>query len=120
MEFSSGPRVSLHAIVTGDAHLWADDPGEALRLTGGDVVLVRESTRHHMAHAPGAACVPFGAVPPAAGGDTVFFCGAYDFEGDLIRPLLDALPTTVRLRPAPGSTLCATMDLSPRCSASAR
>jgi AraC-like DNA-binding protein len=111
VEFSSGPRISLHAIVAGDAYLWADDPGAALRLTGGDVVLVRESTRHHMAHAPGAACIPFDDVPCAASGDTVFFCGAYDFEGDLIRPLLDALPTTLRLRPAPGSTLCATMEL---------
>jgi AraC-like DNA-binding protein len=111
VEFSSGPRVSLHAIVTGGAYLWADDPGRALRVTAGDVVLVRESTRHHMAHAPGAACVPFHEVPCAERGDTVFFCGAYDFEGDLIRPLLDALPTTVRLRPAPGSTLCGTMEL---------
>jgi AraC-like DNA-binding protein len=111
VEFSSGPRVSLHAIVAGDAYLWAGDPGAALRLTAGDVVLVRESTRHHMAHAPGAACIPFSAVPRAATGDTVFFCGAYDFEGDLIQPLLDALPTTLRLRPAPGSALCATMEL---------
>jgi len=111
VEFSAGPRVSLHAIVTGGAYLWADDPARALRVTAGDVVLVRESTRHHMAHAPGAACIPFHEVPRAASGDTVFFCGAYDFEGDLIRPLLDALPTTVRLRPAPGSTLCGTMDL---------
>jgi AraC-like DNA-binding protein len=114
VEFTSGPRVSVHAIVAGGAYLWAGDPGAALRLTAGDVVLVRESTRHHMAHAPGAACVPFHELPhdPSGHGPaTVFFCGAYDFEGDLAQPLLDALPTTVRLRPAPGSTLCATMEL---------
>jgi AraC-like DNA-binding protein len=103
----------VHAIVAGDAHLWSADPGAAVRLTAGDAVLVRESTRHHMAHAPGAACIPFHAVPRTApGGDaTVFFCGAYDFEGDLIQPLLDALPTVLRLRPAPGSALAATLDL---------
>ncbi len=45
------------------------------------------------------------------GAATVFFCGAYDFEGDLARPTLDSLPATFRLRPEPGSTLRATMDL---------
>jgi AraC-like DNA-binding protein len=113
--FSSGPRVSVHALVAGDAYLWADDPGDALRLTAGDVVLVRESTRHQMAHAAGADCLPFHEVPRDDGGGdgpaTVFFCGAYDFEGDLIRPLLDALPTALRLRPTPASTLGATLDL---------
>ena len=121
VRFPSGPRVSVHAIVAGEAHLWADAPEVATRLAPGDIVLVRESQRHHMAHLPGAACIPFGDLPldPTArrrfvagdGPATVFFCGAYDFEGDLCRPTLDALPPTFRLRPAPGSTLRATMDL---------
>jgi AraC-like DNA-binding protein len=116
-----GPRISVHAIVAGEAHLWADAPDEALRLMAGDIVLVRESLRHHMAHAPGVACVDFHDLPrdatgrrrvvPGKGPSTVFFCGAYDFEGDLCRPLLDGLPPTFRLRPATGTTLRATMDL---------
>jgi AraC-like DNA-binding protein len=121
VRFPAGPRISVHAIVAGEAHLWADEPGHAMRLAPGDIVLVRESQKHHMAHRPGAACVPFGDLPldptgrrrvvAGEGGATVFFCGAYDFEGDLCRPTLDALPPTFRLRPAPGSTLRATMDL---------
>ena len=74
-----------------------------------------------MADLPGAGCIPFGDLPldptgrrrvvDGDGPATVFFCGAYDFEGDLCRPTLDALPPTFRLRPGPGSTLRATMDL---------
>jgi len=110
VQFASGKRVSVHAIVAGDAHLWAGAPDESLRLTAGDIVLVRESQLHEMAHAPGAACVPFHDLPLDATGrqrvvdgdgpETVFFCGAYDFAGDLCRPLLDSLPATVRMRPA--------------------
>jgi len=40
-----------------------------------------------------------------------FFCGAYRFDGDLCQSLLQTLPDTLRLRPAAGSTLRATMDL---------
>ena len=121
VRFRSGPRVSVHALVAGEAHLWADDPERALRLMPGDIVLVRESLKHQMAHAPGAACIPFADLPKDATGrrrvvegegpPTVFFCGAYDFDGDLCRPLLDSLPPTLRLQPAPGTTLRATMDL---------
>jgi AraC-like DNA-binding protein len=119
--FAAGPRVSVHAIVQGEAHLWADAPEDAARLAPGDIVLVRESQRHQMAHQPGAACIPFHELPldptgrrrvvDGDGPATVFFCGAYDFEGDLCRSTLDALPRTFRLRPGPGSTLRATMDL---------
>jgi AraC-like DNA-binding protein len=121
VRFPAGPRLSVHAIVAGEPHLWADDPGEATRLAPGDIVLVRESQRHHMAHRPGAACIAYGDLPFDATGrrrvvagegpEAIFFCGAYDFEGDLCRPTLEALPPTFRLRPAPGSTLRATMDL---------
>jgi len=121
VRFDSGPRLSVHALVAGEAHLWADDPERALRLTPGDIVLVRESLQHQMAHTPGAACIPFHELPEDATGRrreiagdapaTVFFCGAYDFEGDLVRPLLDALPPALRFQPAPGNTLRLTMDL---------
>jgi AraC-like DNA-binding protein len=121
VRFPAGPRVSVHAIVQGEAHLWADAPEDAARLAPGDIVLVRESQRHHMGHLPGAPCIPFADLPfdptgrrrivDGEGPATVFFCGAYDFEGDLCRSTLDALPPTFRLRPSPGSTLRATMDL---------
>ena len=113
--------MSVHAIVAGEAHLWAGEPDRALRLIAGDIVLVRESLLHELAHAPGAACVPFHDLPMDATGrrrvvdgdgpETVFFCGAYSFEGDLCRPVIDSLPSTVRMRPSSGSTLRMTMDL---------
>jgi AraC-like DNA-binding protein len=121
VRFPAGPRISVHAIVAGEAHLWADAPEQAIRLVPGDIVLVRESIQHQMAHAPGVACIPFADLALDAtrrrrlaagdGPSTVFFCGAYDFEGDLCRSMLDSLPATFRLRPASGSTLRATMDL---------
>ena len=121
VRFPAGPRISVHAVVAGEAHLWAAAPEQALRLVPGDIVLVRESTHHQMAHAPGARCIPFADLPldptgrrRVTAGDgpaTVFFCGAYDFQGDLVRSTLDSLPATFQLRPEPGSTLRATMDL---------
>ena len=121
VRFQAAGRLSVHAIVAGEAHLWAQETEQALRLTAGDVVLVRESIEHQMAHQPGAPVIPFGELPvdgaprgrilEGDGPATVFFCGAYDFEGDLWRPMLDSLPAVVPTRPAPGSTLRATMDL---------
>jgi AraC-like DNA-binding protein len=121
VRFPAGPLISVHAVVAGEAHLWADAPERASRLVPGDVVLVRESIQFQMAHAPGAECVPFADLATDAirrrrlstgdGPPTVFFCAAYDFDGDLCRPMLDSLPATFRLRPAAGSTLRATMDL---------
>jgi AraC-like DNA-binding protein len=126
LAFPGNAALAVHAIVEGDGYLWADDPADALRLIPGDVVLVRESTPHHIAHVAGAPCTPLAEVaklaegvpkratvgapdggPPAA----AFFCGAYRFEGDLCEGLLAALPDKFRLRPAAGSTLRATMDL---------
>ena len=98
-----------------------DHTDQALRLIAGDVALVRKDIEHQMAYEPGAAAVPFGELPVdgtprgrVVAGDgpaTVFFCGAYDFDGDLWRPMLDSLPAAVPTRPAPGSALRATMDL---------
>lgn len=128
LRFPGRAALSVHAIVEGEAHLWAADPGGAVRLTPGDVMLVRENTEHHVAHASGAPTEPLESVikagpgvsrqvtvgHPHHGPGASFFCGAYLFEGDLCHSLLEALPDTLQLRPAAGSTLRATMDLLAR------
>ena len=111
----------MHAIVAGEAHLWADAPEQALRLVPGDIVLVRESSQHHMAHAPGARCIPFADLPLDPTGrrrvdrgrrpaDRVLL-RRLRLRGRSVRPTLESLPATFQLRPEPGSTLRATMDL---------
>jgi AraC-like DNA-binding protein len=125
LTFRSDAALSIHALVEGEAHLWTDDPDSSVRLMPGDVALVRQDIEHHLAGAPGADCVPFASVlepgagasnrgtlgSPSDGPPTTFFCGAYMFEGDLCDGLLVALPPSVRVRPASGTTLRATMDL---------
>lgn len=122
------PGLAVHTVVDGEAHLWTDDPERAMRLLPGDMVLVQGTLEHRMGAARGVDCVPLaevlengrvrgssrrftmgegGGAPPAA----VFFCGAYMFEGDLCESLLRALPERLRLRPASGSALRATMEL---------
>lgn len=119
--------IAVHGIVEGETHLWSDDPQHARRILPGDLVLVRGSVEHHMAHAPGAACralmdVSAGGGPGATtrtvmiddrgdGPAAVFFCGAYRFEGDLCAALLAGLPDVIHLRPKVGSSLRATMDI---------
>lgn len=117
--------LSVHAVLEGEAHLWADDPAAGARMRPGNVMLVREHVEHHVAHVPGAATLPFDELTeggsgvsrritvghPHDGPGATFFCGAYLFSGDLCQPLLDALPLTIALDPAPGSPLRATMDL---------
>ena len=128
--FPAGPGLAVHAVVEGELHLWADDPAAAIRLAPGDVVLVHGTVEHYLAPRPGAPCAPLvellrtgsrqGAERrlthgAADDGPAVeFFCGAYLFDGDLFRPLLESLPDTVHLRPAAGSTLRATIDLLAR------
>jgi AraC-like DNA-binding protein len=115
----------VHVIVEGEVHLWTDDPMQAVRLLSGDIVLLREPPVQHLAHAPGAPCLPSADVvtgdagvsrrislgDPGDGPGTAFFCGAYRFEGDLCQSLLAALPGILPLRPSVGSTLRATLDL---------
>lgn len=128
LRFPGGPVLAVHALVEGEAHLWMHDADDALHLLPGDIVLVRELTPHHLAHVAGADCVALEEVigagtgvsrsaivgDPADGAPTSFFCGAYQFEGDLCHGLLAALPDTMQLRPASGSTLRATLDLLAR------
>ncbi|MGI8714773.1 MAG: AraC family transcriptional regulator [Solirubrobacteraceae bacterium] len=125
LKFPGSAPLSAHALVAGEAFLWSTDPQDALRVFAGDVVLVREHIPHHLAHAAGTSCVALAdAMRTRSGvgrrvtvGDPVqplaatFFCGAYRFEGDLCQSMLAALPDTLRVRPAAGSTLRATMDL---------
>lgn len=119
--------IAVHGIVEGETYLWADDPAAARHILAGDLVLVRGAVAHHQAYAPGAECRPMdqvratGALGAATrklciddrgdGPGAVFFCGAYQFDGDLAGPLLATLPDVIHLRPAVGSTLRATMDI---------
>ena len=125
IRFPGGTALAVHALVHGEAYLWADDPHGALHLLGGDIVLVRESTPHHLAHRRDGDCAPMeslmrdgdGVSKAMTAGDPAqhqtarFFCGAYRFEGDLCDGLLRSLPDTLRVRPASGSTLRNTLDL---------
>jgi AraC-like DNA-binding protein len=125
LTFPGSAPLSVHALVEGEAHLWSTDQADALHVFPGDVVLIREHTPHHLASRAGGGCLPLAeAMATVSGvgrrlavGDpgepvaATFFCGAYRFEGDLCESLLQALPDTLHLRPAAGSTLRATMDL---------
>jgi AraC-like DNA-binding protein len=130
VRFPAGPGLAVHAIVDGEVHAWAHDPDASIRLAPGDLVLVRDSVEHQLGRRAGAPCVALGQLlgagsrrgaarrltvgSPADGPAAEFFCGAYLFEGDLFRPLLEALPEMVHLRPTAGSTLRETMDLLAR------
>lgn len=117
--------LAVHAVVEGEVHIWTADPAQSVRLLGGDLALVREPPAQHLAHAPGASCRPSAEVMtagtgvsdrielgcPADGPAANFFCGAYRFDGDLHRTLLDALPPLLHVRPPAGSMLRATLDL---------
>jgi AraC-like DNA-binding protein len=124
--FPAVPGPTLHTVLEGQVALWTGDPGDALALRPGDVVLVRQQTEQQLAHAPGASCVPIEALAagspdrqimlerPGSPASAAFVCGAYLFEGDLSGGLLSSLPTTLRLQPAAGSSLRATTDLIAR------
>jgi AraC-like DNA-binding protein len=126
LAFDGVPGLAVHAIVEGELFLWTED--ETLRLLPGDIVLVRGGLDHSLATAPRRQCRPLHeflaearvAGSPrrfaagAVGEESEFFCGAYIFEGDICERLLSLLPDTLRLRPAAGSALRATMDLLAR------
>ena len=123
VEFPSDGTLAVHAIVDGEMYAWLDDPARPTRVLGGDVLLLR-ARPHHLASTPGGPTTPFADLvgdgpvalrirrgAPPDGPAAEFCCGAYLFEGDLSRPLLDALPDLVRLRPPAGSPLRMTVDL---------
>ena len=123
VRFPVNGALAIHAIVDGEMYAWTDDPSRAVRVVGGDVLLLRASP-HHLASDPGRATVAFEELlgpavvahravigQPADGPAADFCCGAYLFEGDLSTPLIEALPDLVRLRPTAGSPLRVTIDL---------
>jgi AraC-like DNA-binding protein len=101
-------QLAVHTVVRGRGYLWLEDPGRAVELSPGTVVLVRGGSDHHVGHEPGVDCLEpeeFRARHAQAGaGDTphgtVFLCGAYQFTGDVGSGLLDALPQLITLTPA--------------------
>jgi AraC-like DNA-binding protein len=125
LTFPGGAALAVHAIVEGEVHLWTTDPAQAARLLPGDIALVRKPPLQNLAHAAGAPTLPSAEVmrqgvgvsrrislgDHSDGPATMFFCGAYLFEGDLCDSLLAALPEMLHVRPAAGSTLRATLDL---------
>lgn len=125
LEFDGVPGLAVHAIVDGELHLETES-GRTERLLGGDIVLVRGGLDHSLASEPGHPCITLPEYMDAArvserrfalgthGARAVFFCGAYLFEGDVCTQLLRMLPETIRLRPAAGSALRATLDLLAR------
>jgi AraC-like DNA-binding protein len=124
LAFPGVPGLAVHAIVDGELHLWTDAREE--RLLGGDLVLVRGGLDHWLATEPHRECVPLADFLAAArisdrrfaAGEgeerSEFFCGAYRFAGDICAELLQLLPDVIRLRPAAGSALRATLDLLAR------
>ncbi|HEX4247586.1 MAG TPA: AraC family transcriptional regulator [Pseudonocardia sp.] len=123
LTFPVNGTLAIHAIVDGEMFAWTDDPGRATHVIGGDVLLLRASP-HHLGTAPGVSTVPFVSLlgnrvsarcarvgSPTDGPAGEFCCGAYLFEGDLSTPLIESLPSLVRLRPTAGSPLRVTIDL---------
>jgi AraC-like DNA-binding protein len=121
--FPVNGTLAIHVIVDGELYAWTDDPAQAITVSGGDVLLLRASP-HHLASVAGGPTMPFANVSgdgsisrrahigsPTDGLAAEFCCGAFLFEGDLSAPLIDALPSLVRLRPAAGSPLRLTTDL---------
>lgn len=126
---AAGAGLAIHALVEGDGWVWGAEASDAVPLRAGDLLLARR-VHHAIATAPGADCVPlesvlgnrgpgdpdrrYGTGPEHLPPSLVFLCGAYLFDGDLFEPVLHALPDLVVVRPSPGSTLRATVDLLAR------
>ncbi|KYH46026.1 AraC family transcriptional regulator [Branchiibius sp. NY16-3462-2] len=120
VQFPVGGTLAIHSIIDGDLQAWTvDGPDAPVRVVGGDVVLVRAAP-HLMASDPAATPQPLprsetsrsaSAGNPEAGREAQFFCGAYVFEGDLSKSLLDTLPPIARIRPRGGSALRSALDL---------
>jgi AraC-like DNA-binding protein len=98
-------QLAVHAVIRGHAWLWLDDPQAAVKLTPGDVALVRGGLDHRVAHSLTARCLTADdfraqhsddeqASDPEA---TVFLCGAYQFVGDVGSQLVEALPPMLHL-----------------------
>ncbi|GAA4387535.1 AraC family transcriptional regulator [Tsukamurella soli] len=106
-------ELAVHAVTRGTAWLWVESAADAVRLSPGEVALVRGGVEHFIAHEAGAACLDpdefrrrqAPSPAPLHGDATVFLCGAYRFTGDVTAGLLDALPPVLTLAPATGEPL---------------
>ena len=110
--------------------LWASSesgaPSNRTDLEAHDVVLVRTDTEQHLAdsidtptqsinalmkHSDRVTAVSSQHIGTDPTASCRFVCGAYRFDGDLCRSLIDSLPLVHRVQPAVGSTLRASVDL---------
>jgi AraC-like DNA-binding protein len=107
-------QLAVHAVVQGHGWLWFDDAGQSpVRLSPGDVTLVRGGPDHFIGHEPGAECREPEDFRAQHGADrfsddpqaTVFLCGAYMFSGDVGSGLLKTLPQVMSFSPAIGNPL---------------
>lgn len=121
--FPQGGTLAIHAIIEGEVFAWTESqPQSRIRATGGDLLLLR-STPHLMASDVDAPPRPLPALATSDasrstvtgsatdGPEAQFFCGAYAFDGDLSRSLLESLPPIARLRPRAGGALRSALDL---------
>jgi AraC-like DNA-binding protein len=126
LRFPTRAGLGVHVVGAGQLDLAVE--GEApVRLVAGDLALVKGDREHLLGTDLSATATPLlellatGRVEGAArsytlgtddgAGPTVFFCGAYSFDGDLSAALVDALPSVARIRAPAGSALRATADL---------
>lgn len=111
-----GDPLVVHVVVEGRVALWLDDES-AVELGPGDVALVSGGRGHRLAHRAGARCRTLEAFAldtegTAADGARVdFVCGAYRFDGDAGRLLVESLPPLLVVRPGPGDRLRLATDL---------
>lgn len=114
-------ELAVHAVTRGRAWLWREDVSGAIELIPGEITLVRGGVPHHLAHAPGAACLdpdefrrrlPQPSDPEH--GSTVFLCGAYRFAGDVTGGVVDALPPVLTLSSAADDPLREVISLLSR------
>jgi AraC-like DNA-binding protein len=111
-------QLAVHTMVRGDGFLWLDDAAAAVSLRPGDIALVRGGRVHHLAHAPGAACIGLtdfsraaATLGQASASASIFLCGAYRFAGDVGENLVESLPPLLHLRPQPGDRLRVAAEL---------
>lgn len=96
--------LAIHVVVRGRAWLWLDsDEVDPIELSRGDLALVRGGPSHYIAHESGADCLDSEqflmqrAADTNAPGQVALLCGAYRFEGDIGRGLVNALPPVLLL-----------------------
>lgn len=96
--------LTIHVVVRGRAWLWLEDASiDPIELSRGDFALIRGGPSHYIAHEPGANCLDSEqflmrrAADANAPGQVALLCGAYRFDGDIGRGLVNALPPVLLL-----------------------